>query len=854
MSNDSTEPSAATQSDSTHASESPDQAKLSEAIKQFDQAIAANKDDYEAYYNLGVALKDQEKYDEAIAKFTEATRINDKFSLGYMLWADTLQLQGKLDESFPQYELAIAADDRNYTAFYNWALALKKAQKYPEAIEKLTRVIAINDKYTTAYNLWGDTLMAQEKYEEAAAKYKQSAQTDDTPYVAYYGWATALEKLNQPAEAIEKLEKSIQINDKYAAAYNLWGNLLFAKLDCDGANLKYELATKCDPNFSTAYYNWGLVLTRQKHDEAAIEKFELAGKLDGKNADLHRAWGLSLLNLKRYDEATAEFDLAAKLREKNTDAYNDWGNTLLGQKKYVEAIEKYKVVLSYDESYFHAYRNWGLALAGLKQYEAAIEKYRQSIQLIRKFGKAPDKIWLTYAQNNIAEVIWRQGKYKESRAEWEKTKLAYVEGSEAARAERDAEYFLNFGSMLQNALIDLDGAEAAYNEGLKFDPDNAGILSNLVGLYLEKKDTQVNTVPGALTKLLKADGAATDSASTNYFWKAREYFLKARDILKARIDDGEIDDVYLRLGQLSLALGPNLTTEQYEEAERDLLTALAKDTDQQSSEIRANLGVLYARMENYSKAVIYLSDATKLDSDDLTIRSSLAEAYLKNGSTERAETEYKKILSITPNHVESHIGLAEVYKTMGDADDDPDMYYRAIQKFNEGMRIARSDSGSKKLIGKSLAAAYYSRGYARVKLFESSRMARDERLLNKARRDFHRSKSSDPENYKAARALEKIGKRFGFRASQRTIEKIGPWLLFLLSLGVFTLAQVSILRNRPIANLPVGYYVLMTFGSLIWMVASIYLPQLLKLKVAGIELEKSAVEQITTPTSLEIGS
>src|SRR5690349_4558858 len=116
MSNDSTEPSAATQSDSTHASESPDQAKLSEAIKQFDQAIAANKDDYEAYYNLGVALKDQEKYDEAIAKFTEATRINDKFSLGYMLWADTLQLQGKLDESFPQYELAIAADDQNYTA------------------------------------------------------------------------------------------------------------------------------------------------------------------------------------------------------------------------------------------------------------------------------------------------------------------------------------------------------------------------------------------------------------------------------------------------------------------------------------------------------------------------------------------------------------------------------------------------------------------------------------------------------------------------------------------------------------------------------------------------------------------
>jgi len=182
------------------------------------------------------------------------------------------------------------------------------------------------------------------------------------------------------------------------------------------------------------------------------------------------------------------------------------------------------------------------------------------------------------------------------------------------------------------------------------------------------------------------------------------------------------------------------------------------------------------------------------------------------------------------------------------------MYYRAIQEFNEGMRIARSDAGSRKLTGKSLAAAYYSRGYARVKLYESSKLTRDERLLNKARSDFHRSKSHDAENYKAARALEKIGKRFGFRASQRAIEKVGPWLLFLLSLGVFAVAQFSIFSHKPIADLPVGYYVLMTFGSLIWMVASISLPQLLKLKVAGIELEKSAVEQITTPTTLEIRS
>jgi hypothetical protein len=49
-----------------------------------------------------------------------------------------------------------------------------------------------------------------------------------------------------------------------------------------------------------------------------------------------------------------------------------------------------------------------------------------------------------------------------------------------------------------------------------------------------------------------------------------------------------------------------------------------------------------------------------------------------------------------------------------------------------------------------------------------------------------------------------------------------------------------------------GTYALLTFGSLIFMVAGLYLPQILKLKVAGIELEKSSVNQITISGTLGI--
>jgi hypothetical protein len=94
------------------------------------------------------------------------------------------------------------------------------------------------------------------------------------------------------------------------------------------------------------------------------------------------------------------------------------------------------------------------------------------------------------------------------------------------------------------------------------------------------------------------------------------------------------------------------------------------------------------------------------------------------------------------------------------------------------------------------------------------------------------------------------------------MEDWGPSLILVLSFGVFLVFQLSMLgpilqtskllpswldflaQAQPV---PPSEYITVTLGSLLLMVASCYLPQLLKLKVPGIELEKSAaVDQITT--------
>ena len=135
---------------------------------------------------------------------------------------------------------------------------------------------------------------------------------------------------------------------------------------------------------------------------------------------------------------------------------------------------------------------------------------------------------------------------------------------------------------------------------------------------------------------------------------------------------------------------------------------------------------------------------------------------------------------------------------------------------------------------------------------------KDESQLRNALEDFKRCFRNDPYNHKAKRAVEKIEKGLNDLSPHRRLEVFGPLTIFFLSVIVFISSQSSFFIGKPFIvygksiDLKVEYYVLLTFGSIIFMMAGLYLPQILKLKFGGIELEKSPVEQITTPSTIGI--
>ena len=237
------------------------------------------------------------------------------------------------------------------------------------------------------------------------------------------------------------------------------------------------------------------------------------------------------------------------------------------------------------------------------------------------------------------------------------------------------------------------------------------------------------------------------------------------------------------------------------------------------------------------------------------MQSNLGNALLLWKQFESAQAQFDQVLKFAPGNIDALCGAAQVCIELAD-DGDPDQYEIAVQFLTKALKYGRNqESGSKRLSNSDLAKIYYTRGYARTKSYEAG--ASPNTLiasLKVASDDFRKCNESDPDDSKVRAAIEKINKRKRQRRGEFLVEVLGPAIIFSLSVLVFLFAQLAFicsLFGKPPDHALVKdqwAYFWLTFTSLLFMIAAAYLPQLLKLKLPGIELEKAAVDKVSTPS------
>lgn len=550
-------------------------------------------------------------------------------------------------------------------------------------------------------------------------------------------------------------------------------------------------------------YRKGTDLLELENYVGAIDKFDIATTIDPKFADVYSDWGVALLNwgIDTIDQLKLEkaIDKFKKCIDESHDhivANYNWGFTLIELGRYDEAIEKFEQCIKTDNQYIDALFKWGYALLELRRYDEAIEKFEQCTDIDDEYIDA---------HHNIAHILDKQGKYKLANEEWKKIYLICENRKGDAKDLEDADFFSSFGGLLCCVFDEMKQSEEVYKEGLTFAPDDVDILLGIFHLYIVRSEKD-----------------------SEFYWKAIEKYKKVEKILLKLPEN--IDNL-LKLGDLYQEM------EEYEKAENVLLKAIKKDM-KNNEKILAALGYIYLCKENFDNAFKYLKEAEKRCPDDLDIKSYIADVYLNKKLIEKAQVEFNNILKVNPYHIEALIGLGEIYITKGENSDDEDMYNKAINYLTKAIEIARSENiHNKHKIEKEkeLAHIFYFRGYARTKIND----------LGGAKKDFVSCLEYDQDYHNAICNKEKIEKFLNPLSHQMLMEKTGPWIILISS--IFVLIANQFIFFGQFFGLPryieINYYALITFGSMIFAIIGIYLPQILKLKVPGIEIEKGVISQ-----------
>ena len=110
------------------------QGKYAKAMQEFNQAIAADPQNREAHYYLGLCYQKLEYYKESVPEFKLSLEMEngDKLFLSKirLSLAYSLEMTGDLDNSERQYELAYSLDPHNKSAYKGMVRVKETRQKH----------------------------------------------------------------------------------------------------------------------------------------------------------------------------------------------------------------------------------------------------------------------------------------------------------------------------------------------------------------------------------------------------------------------------------------------------------------------------------------------------------------------------------------------------------------------------------------------------------------------------------------------------------------------------------------------------------------------------------------------------
>lgn len=555
-----------------------------------------------AYYNNGVKFLKSSSYDNAIIEFKKALRENptDKSSRIQLVNSYIARAQYNNNKVMDYNK---TANDLRSALFY-----LRFYDEQPVDVQYLSDVNNLEatldnilysmnvDKSAKGRCTMGRSLRAQGEFAAAATEFHKSIQADiSCKKTALANLGEIYLILNLHTQAVKYLDEALSY-------------------DSDNATLRLKLASAYERlgKIDLAAEQYNLALEKSQNNEDVLSALENLWRhkieINPNDAEAHANLGAVYQRKKNYVGALAQYEKAEKLNPSNVNTRLNLGTLYQVQKEYETAIAAYDTILDVNPNFKLAYLYKAQCYKALGNKDAALENYKLALNLDPNNFEIKNEISSLYEENMTPEQKLAHY-YAQLQQDQTNEELVYKYAYELHKVGKLNDSILYYEQSIklnpknEDAYINL---AQAYKQQKKYDKAQS-CLTDAKSLFPENKTikNQLLSLEAEKTSLLYSD------ASNLY---GEKKYLEAISLYKQI--QPETPESLLGIGACYQALS------NFSEAAEYYVKSLEKDAN--NSETAYYAALAYSNAEDFEKAKVYAKRTLVIDPNNKNAKELIA--------------------------------------------------------------------------------------------------------------------------------------------------------------------------------------------------------------------------------------
>jgi tetratricopeptide (TPR) repeat protein len=672
-------------------------AKDEELIVVLNGAIDAGEADIAMYSRLGDIYRKQGNSAKAVTMFEKASQLDPK-NVGLLSGlAEAQAKSGNVSGAILTYEQYLAMNisaDKEYKALGDLYVQQKKNES---AVKNYRKYLEKNSDSKIA-RFVGDFLLDTKAFADAVKYYDMVSGSDseNAEFLKKYGNAALqandetktysiykrlvlktpqdadiFKSLYQIAlkngtkdETLNFLRGYTQLRPNDVDAQKTLGDMLYEKRDSRGALVAYRLVLKANPSAKGFYKRYAELVIAQEPpkvyakgektlEEEIIDVLTAAAAAGEADVSMYRKLGVFYEKSKQYAKAVQTYEKASQLDPKDLSLLKDLAEAQVKNNNISGAILTYEQAVAMNPASVNEYKELGDLYKMQKKQDVAIKNYIKYLEKKKDNQLAVEVGSFSYDQKNYTDAVKYLGMVDGAEAGKASTVKLYADASYAAKDDFKAyQLFKQLATLTPQ------------------DPDVFKRLYDVAGRAGTKED--VLTYLMKYTALKSSDVEAQKTLGDMLYEKKNSSGALAAysAVLKANPAAKGFYKNYVELLLSSGAQGSVLET-----ALNGAIAAGEADVNMYKM-----LGGIYAKNNNFVKAVQMYEKSSQLDPKSVELITALADCQAKSGNISAAVLTYEQAIAMNPAASKEFKMLGDLYSKQKKDDAAAKNYKKYLEK------------------------------------------------------------------------------------------------------------------------------------------------------------------------------